>query len=166
MIFVTVGTQLPFDRLVAGVDAWCAQSGRGAEVFGQLGEIAQDGTRPAHFDWSPTLAPEAFDARMRGAELIISHAGMGTIIGALSLGTPIVLLARRAHLGEQRNDHQQATVDHFGTRAGIFVAQDDAALPSVIDTALSYGHARDSESGISRYADDSLIAALRAVIDP
>ncbi len=35
MIFVTVGEQLPFDRLVRAVDEWAAASGK--EVFAQIG---------------------------------------------------------------------------------------------------------------------------------
>ena len=35
MIFVTVGTQLSFDRMVEVVDRWAGRSG--AEVFAQVG---------------------------------------------------------------------------------------------------------------------------------
>lgn len=164
MIFVTVGTQLPFDRLVTGMDAWCARTGRGAEVFGQLGELGGAARRPQHFPWSAGLSPEAFDTHMAQADLVVSHAGMGTIIGALSLGKPVVLLARRADLGEQRNDHQQATVAHFGTRPGVFVASDESALPDIVDAALAHG--TNGAAGLPRYADPTLIAALREVIDP
>ena len=36
MIFVTVGSQLPFDRLVRAVDDWAAGNG-GAAAFAQIG---------------------------------------------------------------------------------------------------------------------------------
>ena len=51
MIFVTVGTQLPFDRLVRAVDAWAAEHPQ-VDVFGQIGPAS---FRPKHFAHADTL---------------------------------------------------------------------------------------------------------------
>ncbi len=59
MIFLTVGTQLPFDRLVAAVDAWAARQ-PGQEVFGQISDPGPAGYRPKHFAWVADLDPAAF----------------------------------------------------------------------------------------------------------
>ncbi len=48
MIFVTVGFQLGFDRLIKAMDNWCQSSGH-EDVFGQLGELGENGYRPEHF---------------------------------------------------------------------------------------------------------------------
>jgi UDP-N-acetylglucosamine transferase subunit ALG13 len=140
VIFLTVGTQLPFDRLVAAVDAWAWARGRD-DVFGQISDPGPAGYRPKHFDWVADLDPIAFEARFRAASHIVAHAGMGTIIGALGQGKPLLIVPRRAHLGEQRNDHQFATARRFGTRPGILVAFEAEEVPARIDALLAGGAA-------------------------
>jgi len=135
MIFVSVGTQLPFDRLVHAVDAWCSAGEREA-VFGQIAKPGPNGYVPMHFEWQPFLDPEDFRARFSQATIVIAHAGMGSIISALSIGKPIVIMPRMASLGEHRNDHQAGTARRFATRAGIFVAHDENCLGAAVDSAL------------------------------
>lgn len=163
MIFVAVGTQLPFDRLIRAVDDWCAERGRGAEVFGQIGHLGSDNYTPAHFEWAGMIGADAFRERIMGADLVIGHAGMGSIITALSFAKPIIVLARRAHLGEHRNDHQFATVKRLGTRPGIFPAMTEAELPDLIDRLVS-GDQRQTGPKISGFAEDRLIGTLRDFI--
>jgi UDP-N-acetylglucosamine transferase subunit ALG13 len=124
VIFVTVGGQLPFDRLVHTVDRWAADQRR-SDVFAQIGSSESP---PAHIEWARLLSPPDFQAKARSADVIIAHAGMGSILTALDLGKPIIVMPRRAHLGEHRNDHQWATVEHLGGDVGIIVAADEEAL--------------------------------------
>lgn len=126
MIFVTVGGQLPFDRLVHAVDAWAASEGRG-DVFAQIGGSEHP---PEHIEWARFLSPPDFRQKAASADTIVAHAGMGSILTALELQKPIVVMPRRAGLGEHRNDHQLATVRHLGTDVGIVVADDEDALIS------------------------------------
>ena len=65
MIFLTVGTQLPFDRLVAAVDDWCAARGE-SDVFGQICDPGPDGYRPKHFEWVADLDPADQSVRLHG----------------------------------------------------------------------------------------------------
>lgn len=161
MIFLTVGTQLPFDRLVRAVDSWAAQNPH-HEVLGQIADPGPDGYRPAHFSWTEHLAPDAFERRFAAASCIVGHAGMGTIIGALGRRKPLLILARRAHLKEHRNDHQQATAQRFGNRPGITVATESTELPACLDRLLSGDDA--GPEPITPFADDRLIMAIRAKI--
>lgn len=175
MIFLTVGTQLPFDRLVAAVDAWAAGLG-GAEVFGQISEPGPAGYRPKNFAWAADLDPGEFEARFRAASHVVGHAGMGTIIGALGQAKPLLIMPRRAHLGEQRNDHQLATARRFGTRPGILAAFEAEEVPGRIDALLACGTAgtgaasgpeNGSANGpapIARFAEKRLTDAIRAAI--
>lgn len=164
MIFLTIGTQGPFDRLVQAVDAWCKAKGRGAEIFGQIAR-PKPGSEPEHFDWVERLAPAEFNRRFAEASLIISHAGMGTIISALQAGKQIVVMPRRFDLGEHRNDHQVATVKQLGTRPGIFVARDETELEARIDQALAATHSTDTQK-LSKFADPRFTSALRKLILP
>lgn len=160
MIFLTVGTQLPFDRLVRAVDGWCARSDN-HDVFGQIA----GGYRPRHFAWSPFVEPEEFDRRFADADLVVAHAGMGTVISALTFGRPLLMLPRRASLGEHRNDHQVATARQFANRPGIHVAEDEMQVPSLL-TVLHGRHDQvDASQATPRpHADESIISAVRSVI--
>ena len=56
-------------------------------------------------------APIAMSGRSLGdsaLQVVIAHDEMGSIITALEMGKPIVVMPRRAELGEHRNDHQVA----------------------------------------------------------
>lgn len=163
MIFFAVGTQLPFDRLSTALDAWCEKTGRGHEVFGQVGKLGPENVTPQHFEWQPRIDPDEYTARMEAADVIVSHAGMGTIITALNLGKPIVIMARRAHLGEQRNDHQFATLKRFRDRPGVFAVEDDAEMVAVLDRLLAEG-AGIAEAQVSPFAEERLTSRLREFI--
>lgn len=153
MIFVTVGTQLAFDRLIHGVDDWAADR-PGLEVFAQAGPTSLE---PRHIDWKQFVSPDECRARMRGARAIVAHAGMGTILSALELGKPLLVMPRRAALGEQRNDHQLATARRFAQHPGVAVAFDQDELAAKLDELdeLAVGQP------ISPYASDGFTAALR-----
>ena len=129
MIFLTVGHQMPFDRLVRAVDAWAQQRER-ADVFAQIGE---GDYWPSAFPAAGFLTPLQFHERLERASAIVSHAGTGTIIAALQLGKPLLVLPRRADFGETRNDHQRATADHFAAKGQILVAPDEDALVEMMD---------------------------------
>jgi UDP-N-acetylglucosamine transferase subunit ALG13 len=160
VIFVTVGSQLPFCRLIRAVDAWCAATGR-TDVVGQVGALGPDHYRPRHFKWDQFIAPGKFDELTTQADLIIAHAGMGSIIGALRNAKPIVIMPRRASLGEHRNEHQLATASRFAGRQNVYVADDEVALPAALERVVG---SSVSAAAISPFADPRLITALRRYI--
>lgn len=129
MIFVTVGTQLPFDRLIGVIDAWAARN-TDVDVFAQIGPGA---AAPKAMQFVEFVPPSKADEMMRTAELIVAHAGMGSILTALKYQRPILILPRKAALGEHRNDHQMATAKWLGSRPGITVAWEASELPGLLD---------------------------------
>ena len=159
MIFLTVGTQLPFDRLVRSVDAWAEASG--VPVFGQISEPGASNYRPTHIEWVARMDPAAFESRYEAARCVVSHAGMGTIIGALTRGKPLLIMPRRAALGEQRNDHQLATAERFGDRPGIRVAMETEDVGPMLSELTT---AEDEAPSLGPHAEPRLIAAVRAAI--
>lgn len=160
MIFVTVGTHEPFDRLVQAVDDWCGTIEEPPEILAQVTERAS--YRPRHFPTVATLTPEDYDHHVSRAQAIVSHAGMGSLITAFSARKPILILPRRGHLHETRNDHQFATMQRFRKFAGVFAAEDETQLPQVMDRL--HRAKNDLEATISPYADKALISALRNFI--
>jgi len=146
VIFVTVGAQLPFDRLIRTVDDWAAKTKK--EVFAQIGAT---NWRPQHIQYTNFLDPIEFQKKFSAAEIIIAHAGMGTIISALEAGKPILVMPRQAALGETRNDHQLATAKRFLALNYVDAAFDETELRhklSNIDT-LKQQHIRKQDTGPS-----------------
>ena len=157
MIFVTVGTQLPFDRLVVEVDAWASRQ-HGRRVVAQIGPTA---LKPRNIDCRDFISPAECRELMSSARAIVGHAGMGTILTALELGKPILVVPRRAALGEHRNDHQLATARRFAALPGVSVAFDESELPGKLDELDHLA----AQHRIGRYAPDGFVAALRAFIE-
>jgi UDP-N-acetylglucosamine transferase subunit ALG13 len=129
VIFVTVGTQGPFERLIRAVDRWAARAGA-SDVLAQIGPGSW---RPAHVRWTETLAPEAYRRAFEEAEIVVAHAGIGTLVTALELGKALVVMPRLASQREHRNDHQVATAEHFCRQHGVRVATDDQELARALD---------------------------------
>ncbi len=161
MIFLTIGTHEPFDRLVRAVDGWAA---RHPDV-GLFAQVTPGGFQPRHMAFAHRLAPADYRARMDAARLIVAHAGMGSIITAMDRQRPILVMPRRGHLGETRNDHQWATVRRLEGTPGILVADDADALLARLDALAEGGFAgAQSLPPIAPYASDALIAAIRAAV--
>jgi len=156
VIFVTVGAQMPFDRLVRGVDDWAGSHAR-EDVFAQIGTTEY---QPRAIEWSAFLDPPAFRERIERAAVIVAHAGMGSILTALQCGKPILVMPRRGDLRETRNDHQVATAERFKALGRVSVAMDESELPGRLDEL----HALAATDPISPHASPELLGALKRFI--
>jgi UDP-N-acetylglucosamine transferase subunit ALG13 len=133
MIFVTVGEQLPFDRLIQAVDEWASTSKK--EIFAQIGKSSYI---PQHISYKKFLTPEEFKKNFVAAEFVIGHAGMGTIIFAVEQSKPIVVMPRQAERGEHRNNHQLATAKRFLELNYISVAFDEIQLKVILNNPSKF----------------------------
>ena len=152
-IFVTVGTELPFDRLVGAIDRWAGCRGADVEVFAQTGDGEY---RPENIEWEPFVDRATFTRRFGEADLVVAHAGMGTILSALEDGKPLLVMPRRADLREHRNDHQLATASRLSALDREAVAADETALVASLDAATADAPSKR----IGPDADAALIAEL------
>jgi UDP-N-acetylglucosamine transferase subunit ALG13 len=157
VIFVTVGEQLPFDRLVRAVDQWARTRGRG-DLFAQIGNGEYV---PTAMEWTRFLEPDAFRRRLEQARVLVAHAGMGSILTALELEKPILILPRRAALREHRNDHQLATAQRLGQRGLVRVALDEAELERDLDRVDEF----QAAPRIARHASAELLQAVREFVE-
>jgi len=158
MIFVTVGAQMPFDRLVRTIDSW-AEANRDAALFAQIGPGAY---RPRHIPSAARLDPVEFRQRLFDADLVVTHAGMGTIITALEFARPIVVMPRRADLHETRNDHQLGTAKAIRHARRVTVAWDEQELLTWLDRRKTI----PSPQRITSHASFQLLRTLRNFIRP
>lgn len=163
MIFLTIGTHEPFDRLVRAFDDWLGQSAQQHEVVVQAVSPVIDAYRPRYFDTVAHLSPEDYETHIRAADLIVSHAGMGSILTAFTYGKPIVIMPRRGHLHETRNDHQYTTFRSLKARPGLFLAEDETALSAVMYQAL-IAIENSVPPRLSDVADPGFTNALRTFI--
>ncbi|CAN5304368.1 hypothetical protein BH11PSE10_BH11PSE10_06150 [soil metagenome] len=157
MIFVTVGTQLPFDRLVKAVDAW-AEHNPGVEIFGQIGP---GGYKPRHFPSTEFLSPTEVARNIARAELVVGHAGMGTVVSSLTNRVPIILLPRRQALREHRSDHQMTTVKWLREELQLNVLLEIDELAAILDSRSSLRPGRE----IGGFAKPGLIKAIREFVE-
>lgn len=123
MIFCTTGTQAPFDRFLQIVDNIAPSLGEEIVVQAFHGDYVPQHVTPIEF-----ISPDEFDALFRKARLIVAHAGMGTIINAMTMGKPIVVFPRKAALGEHRNEHQLATVKRMEAMQYVYAAHNEEQL--------------------------------------
>ena len=138
-IFIAVGTQLAFDRMIRIVDEW-AEGRDDVDVFAQSGPAEY---KPKHMHSESFVPPHVFEQKAKDADLLIGHAGTGTIFMALELLKPVIVMPRRAALGEHRNDHQLATAEKFQEIQGVTVAWTDDELRSILDQLEELEHPGD-----------------------
>jgi UDP-N-acetylglucosamine transferase subunit ALG13 len=156
MILVTVGMQLGFDRLITAMDELAP--GLGMPVIAQTGKGRY---APANMEARESIAPAEFEALVQQCRLIVSHAGIGTVLTAQRLSKPVLLVPRRAALNEHRNDHQLATARQLNGRPGIRVAMETHELGEKLAQALAMTDWSHAQSHTAR----SLHAAVASFIE-
>ncbi len=125
MIFLTVGTQLPFDRLVEAVDAAVGKGILDEEVFAQIGESNYS---PCNFKAMRAIQANIYEKFMNSCTSVISHSGMGTIEAALRCQKPLLVLPRQKKYGEAVNDHQVAIARRFEAEGYILAAHNETEI--------------------------------------
>jgi UDP-N-acetylglucosamine transferase subunit ALG13 len=149
---VTVGTVLPFDRLVAGVGALKADGLLPETVWAQIG----DGAAAEGMACVPSAPFEEMQARLARADLLFTHGGTGSLVTGLRAGCRIVAMPRDPERREHYDDHQYEIVEAFARRGLIQMAREVADLPD----ALARARVMTVKQATTDYA--ALIAALQS----
>lgn len=124
MIFFTVGTQLPFDRLGEAVEHL-------ARAWPELSFIGQVGhTKVVHTAVvaQPFMTQQEYEQALDACTVVVAHAGTGTIMAALKRGKPVMVVPRLGSLREARSEHQLATCRAFEGAPGVHVLMDPGGL--------------------------------------
>lgn len=157
LILLTVGTQLPFDRLVSALDDLAGRFG--LDVYGQVGIST---VKPKNFPAVQNIAAQDFDQKFRSADVIVAHAGIGTVLSAQKYRKPIILFPRKASLGEHRNEHQTATCNQLENRPGIYVAWTESELERLVADRASLKVASTDDVAAGR---GSFVSNLRDYLE-
>lgn len=165
MIFLTVGTQFPFDRLVRAVDDLAGRGSIGQEVFGQIGE---GGYQPVHFNSVPRLDKVQFDRCLQSASALIGHAGTGTVTLALDRQKPLLVMPRLQRYGEVVNDHQLAFARRFASLGLILMALDSTELAARVQCLMAFspGVRRVDPTAVSERVASFLLSGRSSEICP
>ena len=129
MIFITAGTQLPFDRLVEVIDEIASQHKDTTFVIQALNSKFE----ARHVKVIDFISAAQFDHYVEESQLIISHAGMGTIITALVKKKPIIVMPRLLKYKEHRNEHQLGTCKQMDKLGYVHVAYDEQELKTMFN---------------------------------
>ncbi|MEX1140865.1 MAG: glycosyltransferase [Thermoleophilaceae bacterium] len=150
MIFVTVGTHhQPFERLL---DALARLDGDRLVVQYGVGE------RPARASAAAAFMP--FDAMLehfRAADVVVTHAGVGSILCAAREGHVPLVVPRSAELGEHVDDHQIELTNALAKRGSVVPVWDVDELGEAIAHAPPRGSTTVS-------ADPALCRAVRMAL--
>ncbi len=131
-IFVTLGTiqGYRFDTLV---DSLLATGLMGEDTTWQLGYTTRDDL-PGRVVQDMDAA--SFDRAIHEADVVVTHAGVGTILGLLEAGVYPVAVVRRAGRNEHVDDHQAQIAGLMNdTRIGTAVEVEDMTAEVLLEAA-------------------------------
>jgi UDP-N-acetylglucosamine transferase subunit ALG13 len=123
MIFATIGTTEPFDRLLRALDS----------IQGDLVVQCGDGNeRPHAARCVDYVSYDELVAYIRDAEHVVSHAGVGTILTALAAGKRPIVVPRRKQFGEAVDDHQVELARHLAELGLVTLVEEPSDLAEVL----------------------------------
>lgn len=160
MIFVTIGSMFPFDRMIRQMDVWAGARSAGGEAEEILAQIGAGDYEPRHMTWVRRLDRTEYAATVARSRLIVAHAGVGSVVSAGEKGKPIVVLPRREGLGEHTSDHQVETAGWLRGKPGVHVADDETQLAGRIADAME----RSGDAAAIAATDPAFIDRLRSFI--
>ena len=144
MIFVTVGTHSDgFDRLVEAADRYAATSGR--RVVIQRGASRY---RPEHADSFEFAPATEIEVLSRSADVIVTHAGAGSLLTSLAACANVVAVPRQRQHGEHMDDHQLELASALHEAGRVRMVLDLAELPVVLDGTSTRTAASASSDGV------------------
>ncbi len=161
MIFITVGGEkYPFDRLVRAIDEAVASGALAGPIFGQVGSADY---LPAHYPYARYLEFPAMVDNIARAEIVIAHAGVGTVLLALSRGKIPIIFPRRPEFGEHLDDHQVEFARRAAKTGKVLSAEETGEL---IALAGNFDSATAAMPVPGESLKETLIQYLRRVVGP
>ena len=135
MIFVTVGSQLTFDRLLKAVDKEIEAGNIKDQVIVQGGKTKY---KSKYMTIIKYLDLDEFENYIKNADLIISHGGVGSIIDALKYNKTVIATPRLKKYKEALNDHQIQIIENFGIEGYIIPLLDLTELNLAIEKVKTF----------------------------
>ncbi len=131
-LFVSVGTQLPFERLLNAVE-----NIENIRIEKCIYQIAESNFKSSFGEVYDFLNPKDYDNYFNECDVFISHAGMGSIITAIDNDKPIIIMPRIFSYGEHRNDHQIATAEQYKSFKNVYCANNSKEIESILKVIVT-----------------------------
>lgn len=136
MIFVVLGTQkFQLNRLLKELDRYVKEENITEEIFAQIGNSDY---LPQNFSYEKFLNKEEFDSKIRQADLIIAHSGVGTIITSLQAKRPVLVYPRLAKYHEHVDDHQLQIAEAFEKKDYVMCCRENDSLKEKITVCRNH----------------------------
>ncbi len=142
MIFVILGTQdKKFPRLLEAIQKKIDEGkiDKKEEIIVQAGSTKYKSNDMKILDYIPI---SQFEDYIEKADLIICHAGVGTILTALKKNKKIIAAARLKQYGEHVNDHQLQILDNFKNKGYILALENFDEIDNLIKQAQEFKPAK------------------------
>ena len=158
MILVTLGTQdKSFKRLLKAIDNEIKNKNIKEKVIVQAGYTKYKTDNMEIFDY---CSSEELDKLMKEANLIITHGGVGSILGALKYDKPVIAAARLSKYKEHNNDHQKQIINEFVKEGYILELDDFSKLSDKLKEAKKFtpkkykSNNKKFVQGITKYIEE------------
>ncbi len=133
-IFVSVGTHpQQFNRLLKEIDRIASSSNWSFSVQSGCSSHKMKNANQKNY-WSG----EEYEKMFKEAEVVVCHGGAGTIIHALKLEKPVVVVPRQKKFGEHTNNHQSEIAEAMEQEGKILVVNEIGELEETLDKALTF----------------------------
>ena len=130
MILVMLGTQNnSFHRLLEEIDKLIDIGKIQEEVIVQAGYTKYESKNMKIIDFLPSEELEKLEQQ---ANCIITHGGVGSIIGSIEKGKKVIAVPRLKQYGEHVNDHQLDIVESFDKLGYIIGITDVSELEEAL----------------------------------
>lgn len=136
MILVTLGTQdKTFDRLLKAIDKQIKLGNIKDKVIVQSGFTKYESDNMEIFD---LISMKKFDKLMDEATLIITHGGVGSILGAIRKNKKVIAIPRLSKYKEHTNDHQKEIVEEFVKKGYILTCNNLSKINETIEESKKF----------------------------
>lgn len=127
-IFLITGSTYPFDRLTQQIDE--INKNKKYNIFAQIGESEYI---PKNIKFAKFLEYEEITTQIKKSDIVITHAGVGTIIDVLAQNKKLILFPRLKKYNEAIDDHQIEICKAFENKFRINWTKDANEIEKLIN---------------------------------
>lgn len=137
-VLVTIGSMVEkkFTRLFKIIDELCVEGVLdGKQVTAQVGF---DNYHSDYFKCFDMLADEQFKQLIDECDLVIAHAGTGTVTSSIKKGKKVIIFPRMAQFDEHYDDHQLELAELFTKQGYVLQAKNKEELKYHIQNLANF----------------------------
>ncbi|MBB1071734.1 beta(1,3)galactosyltransferase EpsH [Limosilactobacillus reuteri] len=136
MIFVALGTQkFNFNRLLKKIDLLISRGEISEQVIAQIGYSTY---KPKNYKFYTFIDSQSLKEYIEKSKVIITHAGVGTILKAKKQNKKVIVVPRLKKYKEHVDDHQLEIMLSFSKKKLIIPCYDLDKLPIIIKNIDKY----------------------------